>query len=396
MTHILDNITVIDLTQAMAGPYCTMMLGDMGAEVIKIERPGKGDQSRGWGPPFMEGESTYFLSVNRNKKSLTLNIRSEAGQKILHELIRRADVFIHNIPKQASRERAKVDENTLRTLNPRLIYCSVSGYGNSGPYADRPGYDMVAQGEAGLMSVTGAPDGEPYRYPVPLADMTTGLYATIGILGALFARERTGKGQAIDVSLLESQTAWSTILAANYLNAGVVPPRLGNDHPSIVPYQVFPAADKYIIVAVGTEKLWAAFCQSLGLEHLQNDPHYRTNADRLVHRDELTAELEAIFKTQPADFWLEKLRQAGIPNGPINRIPETMEHPQLRARQFIVELEHPLAGVVKSLGNPVRLSDTAVSYRTPPPLLGEHTASVLQSLGYGDAEIAELQSAGVV
>jgi len=215
-------------------------------------------------------------------------------------------------------------------------------------------------------------------------------------LGALFARERTGKGQAIDVSLLESQTAWSTILAANYLNAGVVPPRLGNDHPSIVPYQVFPAADKYIIVAVGTEKLWAAFCQSLGLEHLQNDPRYRTNADRLAHRDELTAELEAIFKTQPADFWLEKLRQAGIPNGPINRIPETMEHPQLRARQFIVELEHPLAGVVKSLGNPVRLSDTAVSYRTPPPLLGEHTASVLQSLGYGDAEIAELQSAGVV
>lgn len=304
MTHILDNITVIDLTQAMAGPYCTMMLGDMGAKVIKIERPGKGDQSRGWGPPFLEGESTYFLSVNRNKKSLSLNIRSAEGQKILHKLVKHADVFIHNIPKQASRERAKVDESSLRALNPRLVYCSVSGYGNSGPYADRPGYDMVAQGEAGLMSVTGAPgsDGEPYRYPVPLADMTTGLYATIGILGALFARERTGTGQAIDVSLLESQTAWSTILAANYLNASVVPPRLGNDHPSIVPYQVFPAADKYIIVAVGTEKLWAAFCQSLGLAHLQNNPRYHTNADRLAHREELTAELEAIFKTQPADF----------------------------------------------------------------------------------------------
>ncbi len=398
MAHVLENITVIDLTQAMAGPYCTMILGDMGAEVIKIERPGSGDQSRGWGPPFIEGESTYFLSVNRNKKSLSLNIRSEAGQKILHELVKTADVFIHNIPRKASQQRAKVDEETLRALNPRLIYCNISGYGSDGPYAERPGYDMVAQGEAGIMSLTGAPtpDGEPYRFPVPLADMTTGLYAAIGILGALYARHHSGTGQTIDISLLESQTAWSAILAASYLNAGVVPPRLGNDHPSIVPYQVFPAKDKYIIVAVGTEKLWASFCAALNVPHLQNDPRYRTNADRLAHRDELTAELEAIIKTQPSEVWLEKLRKAGIPNGPINRIPDTMAHPQLRARQFIVELEHPLAGMVKSLGNPVRMSDTAVSYRTPPPLLGEHTEPILRALNYGDDQISQLRADGVI
>ena len=398
MTNILENITVVDLTQAMAGPYATMMLGDMGAEVIKIERPGKGDQSRGWGPPFVEGESTYFLSINRNKKSLSLNIGSEAGRKILHDLIKRADIFIHNIPKQASRERAQVDEATLRAMNPRLIYCSVSGYGSDGPYADRPGYDMVAQGEAGLMSLTGeaTPDGAPFRFPIPLADMATGMYATIAMLGALYARERTGEGQALDITLLESQTAWSTILAGSYLNGGVLPPRLGNDHPSIVPYQIFKAADKYIIVAVGTEKLWASFRQSLGLEHLQNDSRFATNADRLAHREEISAELDSLFQTQSADYWLNKLKEAGVPNGPINRIPDTLEHTQLRARGFIVDLEHPLAGMIKVLGNPVHFSDTPVNYRTAPPLLGEHTADVLGQLGYSDDAVSQLKADGVI
>lgn len=310
MAHILEHITVVDLTQAMAGPYCTMMLGDMGAEIIKIERPGSGDQSRGWGPPFVDGESAYFLSINRNKKSLSLNIRSEAGQKILHKLIESADVFIHNIPRRGSQERAKVDEKTLRRLNPKLIYCNISGYGSDGPYAERPGYDMVAQGEAGIMSLTGAPapDGEPYRFPIPLADMSTGLYATIGILGALYAREHSGTGQTVDVSLLESQAAWSAIVASSYLNAGTLPPRLGNDHPSIVPYQVFPTKDKYIIVAVGTEKLWRSFCEHLGLAHLPDDPRFRTNADRLAHRGELTQVLETFFQTDVSAVWLEKLR----------------------------------------------------------------------------------------
>ncbi len=398
MTAVLPGITILDLTQAMAGPYCTMMLGDMGAEVIKIERPGRGDQSRGWGPPFIKGESTYFLSVNRNKKSLTLNIQSPEGKEILRKLVAQADVFICNIPKQASRERAGVDAETLRALNPRLIYVAVTGYGLTGPYADRPGYDMVAQGEAGLMSLTGdpTPDGEPYRFPIPLADITTGLYATIGILGALFARNTTGRGQTLDINLLESQTAWSTILAGSYLNAGAAPTRLGNDHPTIVPYQVVPAQDKYVIIAVGTERLWQLFCRAVGLEHLPEDPRFRTNADRVQRRTEMADILEAHFKTQPADFWLEKLREAGIPGGPINRIPETMEHPQLRARSFIVELQHPLAGLVKSLGNPVNFSETTVAYRTPPPLLGEHTATVLSRLGYPAADIVRLKETGVI
>jgi len=398
MTNILENITIVDLTQAMAGPYATMMLGDMGAKVIKIERPGKGDQSRGWGPPFIAGESTYFLSINRNKKSLSLNIGSEKGRKILHNLIKHADIFIHNIPKQASRERAQVDETTLRKMNPRLIYCSVSGYGSEGPYADRPGYDMVAQGEAGLMSLTGTatPNGAPFRFPIPLADMATGMYATIAMLGALYARERTGEGQALDITLLESQSAWSTILAGSYLNGGVLPPRLGNDHPSIVPYQIFKTADKYIIVAVGTEKLWASFCQSLGLQHLQNDSRFATNADRLTHREEITAELDSLFQTKPADYWLNKLKEAGIPNGPINRIPDMLEHPQLRARGFIVELEHPLAGMIKMLGNPAHFSDTPVSYRTAPPMLGEHTAEILRQLNYSEDAISQLKADGIV
>lgn len=398
MTAVLENILVVDLTQAMAGPYCTMLLGDMGAEVIKIERPGAGDQSRGWGPPFVQGESTYFLSINRNKKSLSVDIGTPEGRQILHQLIGRADVFLCNIPKQDSRRRAGVDAETLLALNPRLIYCGISGYGNTGPYAGRPGYDMVAQGEAGLMSLTGdpAPDGEPYRFPIPMADISTGLYAAIGILGALFARERTGTGQALDISLLESQTAWASITAGSYLNAGEIPVRLGNDHPSIAPYQVFPAQDKYFIVAVGTEKLWSAFCEAINQPSLKTDPRYRTNAERITHRQALTDYLVELFKTHPADYWLEKLQLAGIPGGPINRIPDTMAHPQLRARQFIVELEHPTAGLVKSLGNPVRFSHTAVTYRTAPPLLGEHTGQILARLGYSEEQVKLWREKGII
>lgn len=398
MSQVLENITVIDLTQALAGPYCSMLLGDLGAEVIKIERPGGGDQSRGWGPPFVEGESTYFLSINRNKKSLTLDLSKPAGQKILHQLIARADVFICNIPRQASRQRAGVDAETLQSLNPRLIYCSITGYGNTGPYAERPGYDLIAQGEAGLMSLTGDadPEGEPYRYPIPIADITTGMYATIGIVGALYVRGRTGRGQVLDMSLVEGQTAWNTMLASGYLNANVVPERMGNAHPNIVPYQVFRAQDKYMIIAVGTEKLWQAFCDAFNLGHLKDDPKYRTNADRIKHRDELLAILEEIFAAQPADYWLEKLYQIGVPSGPINHLPETLNHPQHRARNFIVELEHPLLGMVKSLGNPINFSDTPVSYRLPPPLLGEHTTDIIKRLNYTAAEIDQLRETGVI
>ena len=394
--HVLDDILVIDLTQALAGPYCTMLLGDMGAEVIKVEQPGDGDQSRGWGPPFVAGESTYFLSVNRNKQSLTLNLKSEAGRDIMRRLAARADVFIHNMPRQSSQRETGVDVTSLLALNPRLVHVSISGYGVGGPYAERPGYDLIAQGESGLMSLTGEPGGEPMRYPIPLADMTTGMYAALGILGALLARQRTGRGQALDLSLLESQSAWLGILAGAYLNAGEAPQRLGNVHPNIVPYQVFRASDKYIIVAVGTQRLWVRFCEALGADALLNDPRFATNADRLAHRAELIPLLQAILEQKEAAHWLEAFRAAQIPSGPINSVPETLSHPQIVERGFIVELEHPLAGLVKSLGNPVRFGDTPVSFRRPPPALGEHTAGILAGLGFTVEEIEGFKAQGVI
>lgn len=392
MADVLENIRVIDLTQALAGPYCTMLLGDMGADVIKVEQPGSGDQSRGWGPPFVAGESAYFLSTNRNKRSVTLNIKSAEGKAILHKLIATADIFVCNIPKEASRKRAGVDAETLQSLNPRLIYCLISGYGSDGPYGERPGYDVIAQGEAGLMSVTGDPDGEPMRYPIPIADITTGMYSAMGILAALLTRERTGRGQVMDMTLMESQSAWLTILASSLMNGGKEPERLGNVHPTIVPYQVFRAKDKYFILAVGTEKLWANFCDTLELEHVKNDSRFATNPDRLTNQEALLTILDEVFAAQPADYWLEKLRKTGIPIGPINNIAETLAHPQHRARNFIVELQHSVAGQVKSMGNPIRLSETPVSYRLAPPTLGQHTDGVLTELGYKLDTIASLRA----
>jgi formyl-CoA transferase/CoA:oxalate CoA-transferase len=381
--HVLDDILVIDLTQALAGPYCTMLLGDMGAEVIKIEQPGAGDQSRGWGPPFVRGESTYFLSVNRNKKSLTLNLKSDEGQEIVHRLITRADAFITNLPRQSSRRKTGVEAQTLMTLNPGLVYVSITGYGTTGPYAERSGYDLIAQAESGLMSLTGQPEGEPMRYPIPLSDMTTGMYAALGVVGALLARQRTGRGQELDLSLLESQSAWLAILASAYLNAGQEPERLGNIHPNIAPYQVFRAKDKHIIIAVGTQRLWARFCEALGItDTVMNDPRFATNTDRLANREELIEHLQSILSQHEADHWLEALRTAQIPS--------------LLDRGFDVELEHPLAGMVKSLANPVHFSDTPASYRLPPPTLGEHNTAILRDLGFTPEEISTFTEKRVI
>jgi crotonobetainyl-CoA:carnitine CoA-transferase CaiB-like acyl-CoA transferase len=396
MKGVLDDIKVIDLTQALAGPYCTMLLGDLNADVIKIEAPGTGDQSRGWGPPFVDSESTYFLAINRNKRSLTLDIKSAAGQEILHNLVSASDVFVCNIPKEASRKRAGIDFRTLQSLNPRLIYCLISGYGDSGPFAERPGYDLVVQGEAGLMSVSGDPGDEPMRYPVPIADISTGMYATIGILSALFVREKTGQGQFIDMSLMESQSAWLTTLASALMNAQETPQQLGNAHPNIVPYQVFRTKDKYIILAVGTEKQWQAFCDALGLPDLKKDSRFITNVARTRNRAQLIPILDELFSTQAADCWLEKLKDTAIPSGPINTIAETLAHPQHRARNFIVGLQHPLLGLVKSMGNPVGLSATPASYRLAPPTLGQHTSEVLAELGFSENQIDSLRTKGVV
>jgi formyl-CoA transferase/CoA:oxalate CoA-transferase len=393
----LEGTRVVDLTQALAGPYCTMLLGDLGADVIKVEPPGQGDMSRGWGPPFIEGESAYFLSVNRNKRGLTVNFKTSEGQRILHQLAEEADVFIVNIPRMESLQRGRIDPKTLQSLNPRLIYCAISGYGFTGPKAGRGGYDVVAQGEAGLMSLTGEPDGGPSRFPTPMADISAGIYATIGILSALLAREKTGQGQFLDVALLDSQVTWLANVGGSYFATGQRPSRLGNVHPTITPYQPFRARDKHIIIAVGTERLWQRFCALLGIDDtIMVDPRFVTNAKRNEHRDELIPLLQEILEKKEADYWLERFVAEGIPCGPINFPDETLADPQLLARGMIVELEHPLAGLVRSIGNPVHLSETPITYRLPPPLLGEHNEEVLSALGYDARQVEGLGEQEVI
>jgi formyl-CoA transferase/CoA:oxalate CoA-transferase len=396
-TPALAGITVIEMTEAMAGPYAAMMLGDLGADVIKIERPGVGDMSRGWGPPFLAGESAYYLSTNRNKRSLTLNLKHPEARSILDALIARADIFLVNQPRLASLQSLGIDYERLRSLNPRLIYCSITGYGMTGPYAGRSGYDLAAQGESGTMALTGEPDGPPVRYPVPISDITAGLYTVMAALAALYVRERTGQGQFIDTALLDSQITWLTNLAGNYFATGQRPRKLGNYHPQIAPYEPFQAQDKPFLVAVGSERLWEEFCRILGVsETVGADPRFRTNADRLAHRFELRAELEPLFRRQPAEFWLSRLREAGIPCGAINEIDEALNDPHVQARGMVVTLEHPVIGPIRSIGNPMHLSLTPPSYRLPPPLLGQHTDEILQALGYDPERIAALRREGAI
>jgi crotonobetainyl-CoA:carnitine CoA-transferase CaiB-like acyl-CoA transferase len=380
MSSVLDGIRVVDLTEALAGPYCTMILGDLGADVIKVERPGGGDQSRKWGPPFIDSESAYFLAVNRNKRSITIDIGSADGKHTMRHLLEQADVFVCNVRKVESLQKVGLDPETVHGYNPRLIFCSITGYGRSGPYAGRGGYDLVAQGEAGLMAATGNPNGEPMRWPVAIADMTTGVWSALGILAALYAREKTGQGQFIDQALLDGQLSWAQIMASDTFATNQRPPRLGNRHATIVPYQVFKARDKHVIIAVGTPALWDRFCEVLGFgAELRDDVRFATNPDRLAHYPELIAILDRTLLKHEADYWLESLRAAEIPCGPINALDETLNDPQIKHRGMIVELEHP-AGVLKMLGSPLHLEGTPVTYRRRPPLLGEHTAEILAEI----------------
>ncbi len=377
MSPALEGIRVLDLTEALAGPYCTMILGDLGADVIKIERPGTGDQSRRWGPPFVGSESAYFLAVNRNKRSAALDVKSSKGRAAMRRLLERADVFVCNVRRLESLRALGLDPETARAVNPRLVYCSISAYGRTGPYSGRGGYDVVAQGEAGLMAATGEVGGEPLRWPVAIADLSSGLWSATAILTALYARERTGQGQLVDQALLDGQLSWAAVMASQFLASGQPPPRLGNRHANIVPYQVFRARDKHVIAAVGTEAHWRRFCEVLELgDAVRDDPRFATNADRLQNRDEVTALLDAVFGTLDAERWLEKLRAAEIPCGPVNALEEALRDPQVLHRGMIVEFEHPV-GEVKVLGSPLHLSGTPVTYRRRPPLLGEHTEEVL-------------------
>ena len=377
----LTGIKVVDMTEALAGPYCAMLLGDLGADVVKVERPGDGDQARAWGPPFLEGESAYFLAVNRNKRSVELDIKQSADLGVLRQLVGRADVFLTNNPRLESLARSGLDPEALRHRHPRLVYGAISGYGHTGPKANRSGYDIIAQGEAGLMALTGPPDAGPSRFPSPMADISGGIYTCLGVLAALYARDNratgSGRGQLIDVALVDAQLSWLANIGASFFATGKRPSRLGNAHPTVTPYQPVRAQDKTMIIAVGNERLWAKFCAILGAEQtLLADPRFATNADRNAHRGELIELIERILRQRPAAEWVEQLVQAGVPAGPINFPDETLTDEHVIARRMIVELDHPLIGVVKSIAVPIRFADNGPTYRRYPPRLGEHNDEV--------------------
>ena len=378
MSLPLDGIFVLDMSRALAGPYCSEMLADMGADVIKIERPGKGDDSRHWGPPFQEGESAYFMSINRNKRSITLNIQKEEGQELFKRLVAKADVVIENM-RPGKLEKKGISYKDLSKDNERLIWCSVTGFGLTGPDAMRPGYDIIAQGMGGMMSITGEPD-MPIRPGVATADITTGMFAAYGIMTALFEREKSGKGQHVDTSLFEGQIAQMTYQAGRYFATGEAPGRFGNRHPLIAPYETIEAEDGVVNVAVGNDALWAKFCDALELKDLKEHPSFATNPDRVSHRKELIEGLEETTATMTVDEIREALDEVGVPNGPVWDLDDVFSSEQAKARDMVVEVEHPKAGTLKMTGIPVKFSRTPGAIRKPPPLLGEQTDEVLKEL----------------
>ncbi len=406
MAGPLSNIRVLDLTRVLAGPWATQLLADFGAEVIKIEKPGTGDDTRGWGPPFItnadgsRGDAAYFLSCNRGKWSVCVDMAKPEGQKIIRDLAATSDIVIENF-KVGGLKKYGLDHESLRSAHPRLIYCSITGFGQEGPYAQRAGYDFMIQGMAGIMSITGQPDGapgaEPMKVGVAFADIFTGLYAVIGILGALYHRERTGEGQYIDMALLDSQVAVLANQALNYLVGGKAPTRLGNAHPNIVPYQTFQTSDGFIIIAVGTDRQFKEYCRIIGVSDLAADPRFMTNRGRVENRAALIPLLVEPMKARTTSEWVEALESAAVPCGPINTIDHVFENPQVLARGLQIGLTRSDGVQVPGVANPIQMSGTPIEYDKPPPMLGDGTERVLgEILGLSAARISELRQAGIV
>ncbi|OWQ85338.1 CoA transferase [Roseateles aquatilis] len=407
----LRGVRVLDLSRVLAGPWCTQTLADLGADVVKVERPPKGghpggDDTRGWGPPYLKdhdgrdsGEAAYYLGANRNKRSIAVDIASPQGQVLIRELALRADVLVENY-KVGDLARYGLDAQTLLALNPRLVFCSVTGFGQTGPYRDRAGYDYAVQGLGGLMSVTGEtdalPGGGPQKVGVAVADLFTGMYATVAILAALRHRDATGRGQVVDMALLDTQVAMLANLGSNYLCTGVAPRRMGNAHQNIVPYQVFQASDGHLIVAVGNDSQFVKFCELLGLPELPLDPRYATNSQRVRHRDELVPRLAERVAARPRQHWLDAMEAAKVPGGAINDLAEVFDDPQVRHREMVVPMDHPLSDRLRVVASPIKLSETPVAYRLPPPLLGQHTDEVLAELGHAPDTIAAWRKDGVI
>jgi crotonobetainyl-CoA:carnitine CoA-transferase CaiB-like acyl-CoA transferase len=407
MNGALSHLRVLDLSRVLAGPWCTQNLADLGAEVIKVEKPGSGDDTRAWGPPYLKdgagrdtSESAYFLSCNRGKKSVALDITQPEGQRIVRELACRCDVLVENY-KVGGLAKYGLDWNNLHEANPRLIYCSITGFGQDGPYAARAGYDFIVQGMGGLMSVTGEPDGAPGGGPqkvgVAVADLFTGMYATVAVLAALTFRDRTGEGQHIDLSLLDAQVAMLANQNMNFLTSGQVPGRRGNAHPNIVPYQTFATADGHVILAIGNDAQFRRFCELAGCAELADDERFAANRARVANRALLIPLLEPILLQRETRAWVDSLEAAGVPCGPINHLNEVFEDPQVRHRGMRIELPHPVAGSVPLVANPIRLSATPIDYAAPPPLLGQHTNEILQKmLGLQKEELARLRDRGTI
>jgi formyl-CoA transferase/CoA:oxalate CoA-transferase len=392
----LEDVTVLDLSHALAGPFCSTMLADFGAHVIKLEPAGAGDIARAWGPPLPGGETSYFVSLHRNKKGIEIDLKRPEGKDLFFRLVERCDVVLENY-RVGALARLGLGYEAAREKNPAIIYCSVSGFGQDGPYRDRAALDLILQAESGMISATGEPGGHGVRCGVSIADLTAGMYAAFGIMLALRVREKTGRGQAIDVSMLEGQLSLLGSMIGGYFADGEIPRPMGTAYKALLPYQTFRTRTRDLALAVGSEKLWAVFCPAIGCPELARDPRYRTNADRAKNRDTLIPKLQEVFLTRAYEEWETLLLAQGIPMGAINSIAEVVEHPQVVARQALVEMDHPRAGKVRMVGAPVRLSQTPGSVRTPAPMLGEHTDLVLRELlGLGADEIAALRAAGAI